>query len=357
MTLTDILQQRLCNQQLLDSAPASIAGLVRHFGAVQAQDYAMAKWAIGCRIDGVRDHDIDEALSKGSIVRTHVLRPTWHFCAAEDVGWMLELSARNIRGQMASHEKKLGLDTATYSKCFDIIGKALTGRQLTRTQLSEILENNPIASRDRMALILFAMEIEGLIVSGGRIGKEHGYALMAERVLKPKQLSREQALAQLAKTYFTSHGPASIRDFQWWSGLNLTDCRKAVAACERDLQQVAIDTQLYYFSEQNNAIKRSALLLPAFDEFLIAYKDRSASIAPAHEKHAFTNNGIFKPIIVVDGQVCGIWKRTFKKTKVVVEFDLVNEIAKNRMPELERQAKRFADFLGVKLELKGAVSR
>ncbi|MBD3582626.1 winged helix DNA-binding domain-containing protein [Flavobacterium selenitireducens] len=353
MDFTDISQQRLQNQQLLSPQSKSIAELVRHFGAIQAQDYAMAKWAIGSRLADIVDADVDLAIANGEIVRTHVLRPTWHFCASEDIGWMLELSAKNIRGQMASNDKKLGLDQELYNKCFKLIEKALEAGHLSRPQIMEILEYNGIRTHDyRGGHIMAAAELEGLVVSGKRIGNEHGYALMSEQVRKPRRLSREEALSQLAATYFTSHGPATIRDFQWWSGLNLTNCRQAIASNESVLENVVIEGQEYFFSEVHPNRQRSTFLLPAFDEFLISYKDRTPSIASEHQKHAFTMNGIFKPIVVVDGQVCGIWKRTVKKDQVIVETDLVYKIPQNRLAELRRQAHRFSDFLGKTLEFK-----
>ncbi|RZJ65813.1 MAG: winged helix DNA-binding domain-containing protein [Flavobacterium sp.] len=198
-----------------------------------------------------------------------------------------------------------------------------------------------------------AAELEGLVISGKRKGKEHSYALLEERVKNRKKFNREEALSELAKIYFTSHGPATIKDFQWWSGLNQTDCKKGIAANEKKLQQIDINGNSYYFSlEVKSKPENSLHLLPAFDEFLIAYKDRSPSVDPLHQKHTFTMNGIFKPILVVDGQVCGIWKRSVKKETVFIEVDMIIKIPKSRHKEVEKQAERFGDFLGLKTEVK-----
>lgn len=353
MDFTDISANRLQNQQLSRPVFKDIAGLVSHFGAIQAQDYAMAKWAIGARMPGISEADVDEAINSAAIVRTHVLRPTWHFAAAEDIHWMLGLTAKSIRRQSASNDKKLGLDEATYIKSFKLIEKALRDDHLTRAELMEILKFSRInTSEYRSRHIMAAAELESLVVSGRRKEKEHTYALLDERVKKSRRLTREEALCELANTYFTSHGPATIRDFHWWSGLNLTDCRAAIAANEKRLQLVDLEGRQYFFSEEvKSKAVASVHLLPAFDEFLISYKDRSASIDIAHQKHAFTMNGIFKPIIVVDGQVCGIWKRSVKKDTVLIEATFLNKVPKSRYREVEEQAHLFAQFLGLKVQL------
>ncbi|NUY81173.1 winged helix DNA-binding domain-containing protein [Flavobacterium sp. MAH-1] len=354
MEFKDISFWRMQSQQLLTTNIDSIPRLVKHFGAIQAQDYAMAKWAIGSRVPSISDADVDIALASGDIVRTHVLRPTWHFAPSEDIGWMLGLTAKTIRGQMASNDRKLGLDQAIYNKSFGLIEKALEDGHLSKPEIMEILEFNGIRTHEyRSGHIMAAAELEGLVVSGARKGKEHGYALMSKQVKKPRKLSKEEALAELAQTYFKSHAPATVRDFQWWSGLNLTDCRTGIKANEKKLESVEIEGQTYYFPEEHQSVNtKSVHLLPAFDEFLIAYKDRTPSIDPVHSRHAFTSNGIFKPLLVVDGQVCGIWKRTIKKDVVSVEVQAMVKIPNNRFSEIEHQVKRFGDFLGLKTDLK-----
>ncbi|RZJ71181.1 winged helix DNA-binding domain-containing protein [Flavobacterium sp.] len=353
MDFKDLSFQRQQNQQILGSDFTEIDQLVKHFGAIQAQDYPMAKWAIGSRLHTISDSDVDAAIAEGKIVRTHVLRPTWHFACADDIGWMLDLTAKNIRGQMAANDRKLGLDEKVYHKSFKLIENALADGHLSRAELMEILEFNGIRTHEyRSAHIMVAAELEGLVVSGGRRGKEHGYALMSQHVRNPRKLSREEALSELARTYFKSHGPATIKDFQWWSGLNQTDCRKGISANGKLLQSTQIEGQTYYFSEENESVKtKSVQLLPAFDEFLIAYKDRSASIDPVHNRHAFTSNGIFRPLLVVDGQVCGIWKRSTKKDAVSIDVEMMVKIPKNRQAEIGKAAKRFADFLGLEAKI------
>lgn len=353
MDFKDISLQRQQNQQLLSQDFGSIEQLIKHFGAIQSQDYAMAKWALGVRLPSISDADVDEALASGKIVRTHVLRPTWHFAPPEDIGWMLDLTARNIRGQMASNDRKLGLDEKMYNKCFKLIEKALETDNLSRSEILQMLEYNGIRTHEyRSSHIMAAAELEQLIISGGRAGKEQTYALMARHVKNPRTLSREEGLHELAFTYFKSHGPATLKDFQWWSGLNQTDCKKGIASNGKALQSAEIEGQTYYFTEMHQIRNvKSVHLLPAFDEFLIAYKDRSPSIDPLHNRRAFTINGIFKPLLVVDGQVCGIWKRTAKKDAVRLELEMMVKVPKARQAEIKKEARRFGDFLGLKTEI------
>lgn len=328
--------------------------MVSHFGAMQAQDYAMAKWGIGVRLPGIIDTDVEKALDTAEILRTHILRPTWHFVAAEDIHWMLSLTAKNVRRLMGTNDRKLGLDEVIFTKSLKLIENALRdGNHLTRPELMEILERGGIStSENRSTHIMMAAELEGLVASGMRKGKEHSYALLDERVKKPRKLTRDEAVAQLAETYFTSHGPATVKDYMWWSGLSAADAKAGLGANEKKLEKVQIDGKEYWFSEEiKDSHKKSVCLLPAFDEFLIGYTDRSAVIDPKFHQHAFTFNGIFKPILVLDGQVCGTWKRTIKKDTVKIEIGFFSKVATSRRPEIRFEAERFGRFLKKSLEL------
>lgn len=350
----DISLQRLYSQQLIDVTQGDIESVVSHFGAMQSQDYAMAKWGIGVRLPGIRETDVDEAFDLGIIVRTHVLRPTWHFTAAQDIHWMLQLTAKNVRRVMGTNDRKLGLDSHVFKKSFKLIEKALgDGGQLTRLELMDILEREKInTSEYRSSHIMAAAELESLVISGARKGNSHTYALLEERVKKPKKLNREEGLAELARTYFTSHGPATLKDYMWWSGLSTADAKAGIAANGSVLKKREQAGKEYWFSEEAKEIfQKSVQLLPAFDEFLIGYADRSASIEAKFGKHAFSNNGIFRPVVVIDGQVCGIWKRSIKKDEVTIEIQFLDKIAKSRYKEIKLEAQQYADFLGCKLSL------
>jgi hypothetical protein len=354
MTAFDIAAIRLHSQQLIDPGFKSVKSLVSHFGAIQAQDYPMSKWAIGCRLPGSTDDVIEKAIDDGEIIRTHVLRPTWHLAAAEDIGWMLELTSGNILRQFNSMNKKIGLDEKIFAKSTDIIVKSLTGNQhLTRDELVEILNHHGIKTNEYRSLhILAHAELHGVICSGKRKGRHHSYALMDERIKKPKILDREEALAELGKRYFTSHGPATQKDFHWWSGLSVSDSRLAIELNKKYLTETEYEGQTYYWKDSGaQEMTGHVLLLPAFDEYLIAYKDRTAAIHIDHMPKAFTVNGIFKPLIVVNGQVVGIWKRTCKKDTVIIEPTFFQKVSKATEKEVGTAAESFGRFLGMKVGL------
>jgi hypothetical protein len=350
----DISSARLQSQLLNDPKFKSAKEVVQYFGAMQAQDYAMSKWAVGVRLPGSTDASIEKALDKGEILRTHILRPTWHLIASEDIHWMLELTGENVLRQMGSSGRLLGLDEKIFAKSNDIISKALEdGSHLTRDELMEILNHSGIKTNELRGLhLLFYAELTGTICSGERRGKNHSYALLDQRVKRIKHFTKEEALAELGKRYFTSHGPATQKDFAWWSGLSVADSKLAIELNKMHLISETLDGKKY-FRKDFGVIQaeNSVMLLPAFDEFLIAYKDRSASIHSEHAKHAFTTNGIFRPIIVVNGQVCGTWKRTIKKDKVVIETSLIQKITKRAEKQMQSEAMRFGAFLNKTVEV------
>lgn len=327
--------------------------MVAWLGAVQAQDYAMAKMAIGLRLPNATDHIIENAMADASIIRTHVLRPTWHFVSSEDIYWMLELSAPQIRAASAIRDRELGLDAALFTRSNDVIAKTLQGgKHLTREELMVALEQAGIATNPSRAVhFMMAAELEGIVANGIWRGKQLTYALLEENVPKKKSFTRVEALAALAARYFKSHGPATVHDFAWWSGLSVTEARQGLAAVESDFQSIKNDNKIYYYKEERMQHHESTHLLPAFDEFLVSYRDRSASLDPAFAKLPITSNGIFKPIIVVNGSVIGVWKRTIKRDKILIEpsfFNPANIITKDA---LAAAAAKLGQFLATKVEI------
>lgn len=351
MTFADISRLRLAHQQITGTAFTAIRDLVAHMGALQAQDYAMVKWAIGARLPGVTDALVEQAFDEGTIVRTHLLRPTWHVVAATDLRWMLALTAPHVMAIAASEWRRLGLDTATLHRANAVVAKALAGgRHLTRRELMTELDRAGIATDSYRSIhLMFHAELTGLVCNGPLRDKQFTYALLDEKVPPGPVFSREEALAELAKRYFTSHGPAMVTDFAWWSGLTLTAARAAAEAAQTDLTVEKIGAQTYY-SPKNaaTAAPAPAFLLPAFDEFMVSYKDRSAALDPAFAKDAITGNGIFKPIIVVDGRVVGIWKRTVKKDAVLIETQFFAGSGQPDEIALAASMERFGAFLGMR---------
>jgi len=353
MTLTEISNCRLFSQKIASTEFTSAKEIVEWMGAMQSQDFAMAKWAVGVRLLNPTNTKIEEALNKGEILRTHVMRPTWHFVASDDIYWLLDLTANKIKSSMKSRDKELELSEAVYTKCNNIIGQLLIGGiHLSREEFAIAFNNSNIKTdNNRLSHIMLRAELEGIVCSGHVNGNKQTHALLSDRVPRKKILLRDESLAELAKRYFTSHGPATLQDFVWWSGLSVTDARQGFEAVKSLFISETIDAVQYWFKDSfpGNRIDRNTLyLLPAFDEFLISYRNRSASLSLIHHKKAVSDNGIFRPVIVVGGQVTGLWKRTIKKDEVMIStssFLQGNEIETSLF---EKASMAFGSFLGKK---------
>jgi len=352
MDFSFIRNHRLKNQQLTETKFSEPEKLVSHFGAMQAQDYAMAKWAIGLRTEKT-EKEIEEAINQGKIIRTHILRPTWHFVAAEDIHWMLELTAPSLKKLITSAAVKMGLEDSlnVYNKKLQKL--LSSNNHLTREEIMLELDIKTGINNISPVIIMMNAELEGIVCNGIMRGKKFTYALLEERVKTDSKISKEEALAKLAGKYFKSHGPATIQDFSWWSGLSLTNSRLALESIKSELSSFQIENNTYWFYEVSISNKNESLvhLLPAFDEFLISYKDRTASIALEHQPLAFTKNGIFNPVIVINGKVEGTWKRSIKKETVKIELKPINSFDKKTTELIMNKAKMYGDFLGLKIEI------
>lgn len=355
LTSLNIATWRLVCQQLEGTAFFNAEELVEWMGCIQAQDYAAAKWAIGNRITDSTDAAIEKDFNAGKILRTHVLRPTWHFVSPVDIRWMLQLTAPGIKVLNRPYQRKLEIDAEVTSISQKLLIKALSdGNQLTRTEISAVFKDGNINTDDiRMSLLLMDAELDGLICSGGRKGKQFTYALLEERVPLSSVLDRDEALAELAKRYFISRGPATLADFCWWSGLNKADAKRSVEINKNVLVQEKFNDQIYWFSSADlrAGCRGKVYLLPAFDELGIAYKDRKELVN--HHLINQQGNGIFSPLIITDGQISGTWKRNLVKNKVQVEIRLLRRLDKISKQLLLVQLKKYSDFLGMELELPG----
>src|SRR5436190_10253869 len=231
MDLSDIAHRRMRNQRLVGAPFATPDEAVGLLVAVQSQDYAGAKWAVGQRVRGATDAALERAFDSGAILRTHVLRPTWHFVTPADIRWLLKLTAPRVSAAMAYYNRKFELDARTFRRSQSLLAKALEGgRHLTREELTQVLERAGIGCKElRPTLLMMQAELDAVITSGPRRGKQFTYALLDERAPPEKTLARDEGLAVLALRYFASHGPAQIRDFAWWSGLTIADAKAGVA--------------------------------------------------------------------------------------------------------------------------------
>ncbi len=348
----DIATARLISQQIAGSAFTIAKELVAYMGAMQAQDYAMAKWAIGLRLPGSTEKQLEKALDDGNLLRTHVLRPTWHIVVAEDIYWMLALSAEKIKALMRTTDRQFELTEKIYSKSNNIIAKCFeTEKHMDRDGIAASLHKANISTeKDRLSHLLIRAELEGIICSGKIIEGKRTYASLPERVPKKKLLTKDESLALLANKYFISRGPATIEDFSWWAGLTLTDARHGFDMVKPGFATEKINGISYLFSHELKwpvKNKASVFLLPAFDEFIISYKDRTASLETAHHKKIITRNGIFNPSIIVNGQVAGLWKRSYKNEKLAIETFYFVPPDKTVMAAVNKQAKQFGEFSGL----------
>jgi hypothetical protein len=324
--------------------------LVSWMGALQAQDYAMAKWAVGIRLPEHTNTMVEEAFNRGDILRTHVMRPTWHFVSPENIRWMLALTADKIKTAGRSRDRDLEITEALYRKSNQLIRKTLEGNKaFTREALGRELERAKITvSSSRLVHFLMRAELEAIVCSGPIQGKTHTYALLDERVPQTKPLLREEALAKLAQLYFTSHCPAAMQDFVWWSGLSQTEAKKALEAVKSNFLAEKIDGQTYWIPRSPDAVKKgenTVHLLPAFDEYIIGYRDRTAVIPLENQRNAISSNGVFRPVIVANGQAVGLWKKAPAKTQPVV-FDFFAEPGASIKSKVHKAAGAFTRFLG-----------
>jgi hypothetical protein len=319
--ITDI---RIISQQLSGGKLQTPKDIVSWMGAMQAQDFNMVKWAVGMRLTGgCTEKIVEDAFNKGDILRTHVMRPTWHLVAPENIRWMLSLSAAKIKSSGKSRDRELEITEELYSKSNQVITKALEGhRHLTREALGIELEkaNIPINAA-RLYHFTMRAELDGVVCSGALQGKKQTFALLDERVPATKALYRDEAIAKLVKIYFTSHCPATLQDFVWWSGLTLTEAKKGLDAVRQDFITEKIDNNEYFIANEFAGVTtacKSIFLAPAFDEYIISYKDRTAALLSEHNSKAISNQGVFHPTIVVNGKVAGLWKKSTSKTQTVI---------------------------------------
>ena len=352
VTNLDIAHQRLRNQHIARATFKKPGDVVGWLGAVQAQDYAGAKWALGLRLKGVSEDVVDRAFADGSILRTHLMRPTWHFVAPGDIHWLLALTAPRVHVANAFMYRSLELDSAIFKRSDAALAKALRGgRQLTREELRRALEKAGIAAGDgvRLAYLVMHAELEGVVCSGARRGKQFTYALLDERVPHPRNLGREAALAELAGRYFTSRGPATVHDFAKWSGLTLSDARRGLEAVSSDLRQEAVDGRAYWLSRSSSATRKetspTAHLLSIYDEYISGYKDRSAIGTATVGARLTALGNALTAVVVLDSQIVGTWSRTLGKDAVAIEANLFARLTKAEHRAVAAAAQRYGDFL------------
>jgi hypothetical protein len=355
MVNPDIARRRLRQQAIARPLFERSADVVRWFGAVQAQDYAGALWALGLRTREAKVEDVEQAIADKSVVRTWFMRGTLHFVPGEDLRWLLQLMAPRMRRLLDSalHYNKLKLDEATFERSNAAIVNALQGgKQLTRDELVEALTRAGIVSEGLLrSFLIQRAQVDSLICYALPRGKQATFALIDEWVPPVPLLERDEALATFARRYFTGHGPATLQDFVFWSGLTTSEARIGLEMIQSELLQETINGQVYWFAASPAPAAEPeprAHLLPNYDEYMVGYTDRGAIFDEAHANklHAHARGGILTNTIVVDGQVCGTWTRTVRKNTIAIEPHLVLPLNKAESHAVVQAAERHGAFLG-----------
>lgn len=346
--MLDIAQIRLANQQLSSQKFEKPEDVVGWFGAMQAQDFAAAKWALALRSKNQTDESIEKACNEGRILRTHIMRPTWHFVLPSDIRWLQKLTFHRIHQFNGYYYRQTDLNKTIFQKSNEILRNALIReKKLTRLQLGKELQSHGIPIKGLgLSYTILQAELENIITSGPRVGKQFTYMLLDERVPKSRELSYEESLVELSKKYFQSHGPAQEKDFSWWSGLRLTDVRKGIEMLGSKLSKFQHNEKMYYWMESAiNESKQDSFLVPGFDEYFIAYADRSDVLDEKYKKELNQGGGMVSGAVVVDGRMVGGWKRMFEKKKVVVSIRLFEKVSTEHMEKIKQQADKYSIFI------------
>jgi hypothetical protein len=355
----DLFERRLMNQGLVRSRWRTPVEIVSALGAVQAQDYPGARWALGMRAPQLRDSDVELAFDAGAILRTHVMRPTWHFVAPADIRWLLALTGPRVRRAMAYYQRQHDVDAKIVKRSLTVFERALRGgRVATRGELSAALQRAGIdATGQRLAHLVMEAELDALVCSGPRVGKQFTYALVEERVPPAPALDREAALVELVRRYFTSHGPATIRDFVWWSGLTVHDTKAGLALAGEALERGEIDGFECWSAPASTRTSTSrrrpspeVYLLSNYDEIGIAYKDRGfvpslARPASLRDSYAFPHQ------LMIDGALVGAWQRAPSARGLNIDVLPYRTLTRPERSAIGAVAERYAHFLGAPIKL------
>jgi hypothetical protein len=344
-----VVAERLRRQGLIRPIHHTPEDVVAWFGAMQAQEYEPATWAIGLRMKGdPASTDVERAVDDGRVVRTHVMRPTWHFVSRADIRWLLQLTAPRVHQAMSSYRRKLELDARVLVRCCKLFERALDGRQfLLRAELAERLARAKMPMTGvRLAMAVMYAELEGVICSGPRRDRRFTYANLGDRAPRAVRFDRDKALSELFTRYLQSHGPATLKDFSWWSGLTIADGKRAidiVRARRRD------EDGLTYWSLDDRPTRSArvgaALLLPIYDEYLVAYRDR---VVVPHTQSQITKvpgwNVTFQHAVVINGQVAGTWRIPRVADSIAIDITLVRGLSARAEQAAIEAAKRYGRF-------------
>lgn len=352
--------RRLVAQRLAGTPFPDVVAATHALGAIQAQDFSGALWALGLRAKGETEATVGAAFDRGEVLRTHVLRPTWHFVTPRDLRAFQALTGPRVRMVLEGVDPKVGLDRSTLRRAHAVIQRELEGTSRSRDELSTALAKANVAcTGTKLVHVLMHAELDAMICSGPRKGKTHTYALVDGRVAPSPIPGRDAILADLTERYFTSRGPARPTDFAWWSRLTLGDVRRGLELAS-GLKRELIDG-VEHFSAAKRAAplrKKTFHLLPNYDELVVAYRDRSAIVDPAAATRLGEDDFILRHNLVVrDGVVVGAWRRTVRRAEVDLTLTLLEPPSAGEREAIGEAVARYADFLGLRAKCAFAVAK
>jgi hypothetical protein len=361
MTDSDVARRRLDAQRLWRPDDGDPTDVVRWMGAVQSQDYTASLLGVGLRTRGGTEQGVEDAIARRTVVRVHFMRNTVHLVPALDLRWMMRLMAPRIRRLIGNVARANGvpIDESTYARSNEVIAAELAGGgQASRAELSLALERAGVRTGAELAVMLLVQraQVDGLVCAAPRHGRQDRLVLVDEWLPPGPTLDRDEAVAELARRYFRSHGPATVSDFVWWSGLTVADARAALEALGTELATEARDGQTYWYAERPPPVDRDgdvAYLLGNYDEYLVGYKDRTAVFDPAHRPKLTTptRNVLFAHTVVVNGEVVGTWRRARQRDGVSVRAELFRPLSSGEVDAVAAAVERVGAFLGRAVEL------
>ena len=348
-----IVRMRMHNLRLWGPPAGSPEEIVGHLGALQGQEFAYALWSIGQRTKDAEDATIRDLFDEGAILRTHLLRPTWHLVLPADIRWILKLTAPRVHALNAYMYRQMAVDDADLKKSNKLLLKNLAGgSHLTRKEIGALLDRAGVdTSGLRLAYFVMRAELDALICSGAMRGKQQTYALVDERAPNATELTMDEALAELTRRYFTSRGPATVKDLARWSSLKVGDCRRGIEMLADELEQETVGDRTYWYVPSPGARRPPSPrvdLIQVYDEYVMGFSESRDALTgpiPSHESR-------FMHAVLMDGKLIGHWKRTEEGKTTVVEVDTYEALDDAGTQALEKAVERFGRFLGRAVDLR-----
>jgi hypothetical protein len=336
----------------LSGLPVETPGdVVVRLVAMQSQEHAYARWSVAQRFGNGAPvaADVDAAFNRGEILRTHVLRPTWHFVSPSDLRWLMELSGHRVDGRNRRRYAGLGLDSKTLSRALDVIAESVAKEPLTRRQLGIELEDRGLSTEgQRLPHMLMHAELQSVVCSGPMRGKFHTYAAFDERVPPANGPSGDEALVVLVHRYFATRGPATLKDFVWWSGIATAEARKALAAVGSQLDSRTVDGLVYFFQDDGSAPGTGPRvhLVQCYDEMIISYTEsRNLLQTPAVSFPVPRAIEGYTHVILADGRLVGHWRRVTARGTSRVETRTDQPVDRALRKALDEAVGRYEEFL------------